>query len=531
MYDLILRGGYIVNGNRSEMYMADVCIKGEYVAKVTTQKEQAKKIIDVSGKIVCPGFIDIHSHSDASPLVDYVVESKIAQGVTTEITGNCGASCMPAVPERLNELHDYFATQVQLPLRGLRAGHLSVDDYAESVKAHGASGNFGPLIGHSVLRLAVMGFSDREPTREELEELKCLLDRELSRGAFGMSLGLIYPPSAFSTKEELTELAKVIKKHDGILSVHMRNEGPRVFEAVDEMLEIAAASGVRLQISHLKLMGKPQWGRAGELINKLMEAQKAGIRVTCDQYPFTASSTSLSALCPKWAYDGGKTELLKRLREGKEELCSAIEREMENRGGAHTILVCNTYGAQPEYEGEYISKLAEKMGVSPVEAVIRILLECEANVSSVFFCMDEQDMLTIMRQMFVCVGSDGYAFSFDPQYMKTNPHPRSYATFPGFLQLVREHNLMPLEDAIYKMTGLPAEILGMRKRGYIKEGMYADITVFDREKIGSRASYVDSKVRPDGVEYVIVNGTIAMEKGLLTQERPGRVIRADRADA
>ena len=276
MFDLVLTGGTVIDGTRAKAYAADVCIKDGKIAEIVEKfSGESKEVVDVSGKVVSPGFIDIHSHSDACPLVDYEPESKLYQGVTCEITGNCGISILPSTPETNDSIADYVYNQLELPVGDLSIkGMHTLKDYAERINAKGTNLNYGLLVGHGTLRGAVMGFVDRDPTDEEMEQLKAVLDRELENGAFGMSLGLIYPPSAFCKSDELVELAKVLKKHDAILSVHMRNEGPRLFQAVEEMIDITRRSGVHLQISHLKLMGKPQWGRSQELLDKIEAAHR-----------------------------------------------------------------------------------------------------------------------------------------------------------------------------------------------------------------------------------------------------------------
>ena len=524
MYDLILSGGLVVDGSRAKPYPANVCIKDGLIARITPEAvTDAEKVIDVTGRIVSPGFIDIHTHSDGSPLVDYICDSKIAQGVTTEIAGNCGTSCMPSSPEYLELNHDQLSVG-QLPLYGTKIGRMSMTDYAEDVNKAKPITNFSSFVGHGTLRLAVMGFVNRDPNEEEMEQLKALLDRELERGAFGMSLGLIYPPSAFSKKEELIELAKVLKKHDALLCVHMRNEGPKVFEATDEMLEIAEKSGVHLQISHIKLMGKPQWGRSDELIKKVEDAQARGINVTCDQYPFTASATSLSAVLPNWAHEGGVSAQLERLKAPTQELKEGMAAKIAERGGAHTILITTIKAGPRDNEGKYLSDIAGEMGLDPVDAAIQIMLSAKMAVKCVFFCMDEADVLNFMPKMYICVGSDGVAFSYDPKYTPMNPHPRNFGTFPQFFQTVREHNLMPIEDAVYKVSGLPAQFLGLKDRGLLKEGYAADITVFDPQRIENRSTYINSKVKPAGIDYVIVGGQIAMAHNVLTDARGGKML-------
>ena len=525
MYDLVLAGGLVVDGTGGKPCAANVCVKDGLIACVTQEPvTDADAVLDVTGRVVSPGFIDIHTHSDAAPLVGYIMDSKVSQGITTEITGNCGNSCMPSFPERLEELHERSVNALQVPLYGAKVGRLSVTDYAADAEAAGILTNFGCLIGHSTLRLAVMGYVNRDPSPEEMEQLKDLLDRELDRGAFGMSLGLIYPPSAFSSKEELVELAKVLKKHDALLTVHMRNEGPRIFEALDEMLDVAEASGVHLQISHLKLMGKPQWGRSDELLRKIEDARARGIDVTCDQYPFTASSTGLTAIIPNWAHEGGIPAMLERLKAPTPELRAGTADKMEERGGAHTILVTSTNSALPDCEGKYLSEIAERFGLDPVDAAFKLLIDADGYAKCVYFCIDEGDMLNIMPKPYVCMGSDGYAFALDPKYTPMNPHPRNFGAFPQFFQTVREHGVMPIETAVYKATGMPASLLGLTDRGYIKEGLAADITVFDPETIENRATYVNSKVLPVGIDYVIVNGQIAMDHNKLTAARGGKIL-------
>lgn len=518
MYDILLTGGLIYDGTGGKPYFANLCVREGKIAAVSDSVPEAKETVDVSGLAVAPGFIDTHSHSDLSHLNPIPGLSQVAQGVTTELAGNCGGSVMPSLPETRERMNAYMRAK-----NGIDAFD-SVTGYAQAGSALGAPLNYGTLIGHSNLRVAVMGFVNRDPDEEEMLQLEALLDREMARGAFGMSLGLIYPPSAFSKSWELERLARVVARHGGILAVHMRNEGPRIFEAVEEMLSIARNSGVHVHISHLKLMGKPQWGKHRALLKLLTDARAEGLNVTCDQYPFLASSTGLSALVPHWAHEGGYSDMVKRLKAKEGDICQGIAREMENRGGPEAVMVVNTYGQNPQWEGKKLRELMDILGLDAVETVLHVLIHCGGKAFCVYFSMNKEDMLGIMDQTFICVGSDGASLSHDPAVTSYNPHPRYFAAFARFFQTVREEKRIPLETAVYKTTGLPASILGLSDRGLLKEGLNADITVFDPETVGSEATFLEARVWPTGVRHVLVNGTFAIRDGAYTGEKPGRVV-------
>lgn len=521
MYDLILTGGWIVDGTRAAPYKADLCIKDGQIAQITEHFEgEAHQILAVEGMTVSPGFIDIHSHSDICPLMPepFTPQTKLYQGVTTEICGNCGISLVPNCDERRGAITDYFTRALVLKPTNFVHDMDSVSDYAKRVNKHKCTLNYGMLVGHGMLRGCVIGFEDRNPTESEMEQLKALLDRELTNGAYGMSLGLIYPPSAYALTEELVELAKVVKQHNAILSVHIRNESVRVFESVNEMLDVAKRSGVHLQISHLKLMGKPQWGRAAELLEKIETARGEGVHVTCDQYPYNASSTSLSAVVPGWAHNGGFDSLIERLKGQDTKLFSEISDLIDARGGPASILIPNVSPYMSEINGKNIEEISEMLKMPPAKAVAEIIIKTNATAKAIYFSMSDDDVLTIAKDMNICVGSDGYGFDYS---MEGNPHPRSTGTFPRFLRLCCEKNLMPLEDAVYKMTGMPAEFLGITDRGVLKEGLAADITVFDAKTVYDTPDFVRSLQKPAGIKHVIVNGRCVLLNGEETGEKPG----------
>ncbi len=526
MYQYVLKGGQIADGTGNPLYAGDVCIQdGKIAAIVPSFHGECDHVLDVTGKTIAPGFIDIHTHSDTVPLTPGLnPESKLYQGITLEITGNCGISHLPVPPDRREAQSQYYNTLLPASMPYVELVDESVSDYAEHVAQNPPAANYGVLIGHGTLRGAVMGFDMRDPTPQEQKEMEELLARNLDEGAFGMSLGLIYPPSSFAKLEELVGLAKVLADRDCILAVHMRNESDRVFEAVEEMLEVARLSGVHLEISHLKLMGRAQWGRTDELLQRLDRARREGIKVTCDQYPYNASSTGLSALAPGWAHDGGVSKLTERCKAPSQQLLHDIQAEMDRRGGPAAVLLVGTNGRLPECQGKTLEEISAMWNVTPAQAAASCLAQCESAVSCIYFTMDFEDVCNIMKDMNIAVGSDGVGHSYE-QAAKFCHHPRSFGTFPRFLQTVRERNLMPLEKAVYKMTGLPASILGLKDRGVIKEGLCADLTVFDWNRVADRSTYTKSAVKPAGIEYVFVAGQLSLDQGEQTSARAGRVLR------
>ena len=515
MYDLVLAGGTVVDGTRCKPYKANICIRDGIIAKITTEEATGTEVLDVTGLTVSPGFIDLHTHADLDPFKG-IRHSFICQGVTTGLIGNCGSSVLPALEENPEPHREYCRMK-----KGGHEGFTSVTDYAAGIAEAKPDGNYAVLIGHSNLRCAVMGFVNRDPNPQEMEQLKTLLEREMQRGAFGMSLGLIYPPSAFSTTEELVELSKVIAKYDGILAVHMRNEGAKLFQAVQEMIDIAEASGVHVQISHLKLVGKAQWGKADQLIAMIDAARARGLNITCDQYPYPASSTSMTALAPHWAHDGGTPALMKRLETREGTICQEIGAEIQNRVGPEAIMVVAGVGDHPEYLNKYLSEIAQELGLDPVEAARKVLLDTNCDARGIFFTMNEEDIRYIMKQTYICVGSDGNA----QDYASTiNLHPRNYAAFSQYFQTVREYGIHPIEDMVFKATALPASIIGITDRGVLAEGKKADIAVFDAETFGSRSTFAKPQQRPVGMHHVIVNGKITVRDGEPVGGRSGQFV-------
>ncbi|MGE9923498.1 N-acyl-D-amino-acid deacylase family protein [Acidaminococcus fermentans] len=526
MLDLLIKNGTVVDGTGSPEYQADIGIKGEMISQIASKiGEPAKETIDAGGYVVSPGFIDIHSHSDLTPFfLEYHMDSKVCQGITLEIIGNCGISNLPVNSTCRTEIKEFIGAGLELPLGDLALQDDDVLDYVHHVAQSPHATDLGVLIGHGTLRGNVVGFEMRPPSSDELKLMGDLLEKELSQGAFGMSLGLIYPPSSYGNLEEFVYLAKILKKHEAILSVHMRSESTKIFEAVEEMLEVTRQSGVHLEISHLKLIGKPQWGKAEQLLKMIQDGQAEGLDITCDQYPYTATSTNLAALVPGWAQSGGYEEMCDRLANPEPRLLQEMGNEMERRGGADKILVVSTKGAFPDYDGKSLKKISEKMDEEPVQAAAKLLTSTGGGVPCCYFCLDEGDMLKIMQQPFVSVGSDGYSMPYDNSLIEGNPHPRNFGTFPRYLQTVREHHLLPLHKAVYKITGLPADILGLKKLGRIKENYLASLVIFDGKKIKDESTYLDSKKQPTGIQDVIIRGTTVVHHGVRNEMKVGKVL-------
>ena len=413
MNNTLLKNGIVVDGTGKKPYQADVLIRDGLIADIG--KIEAKDIltIDATGKAVSPGFIDIHTHSDAGAVVSYRAECKPCQGVTTEIGGNCGISIVPSNPDNREAISEYFRSELQYPLLNTKIDFHTVSEYAKCAELTPQPSNYGLLIGHGTLRACVMGFGSQDPSKAELDKMCGRLRDELDEGAFGLSLGLIYPPSAFANRMELDALAKVVKEKNCLLTAHIRNEGPHVFEALDEVLGIAERTGVHLEISHFKIMTKSLWGQSDKLLEYIDRARCRGINVTCDQYPYNASSTALSALLPKWAHNGGPKRMVMRAKEKSDDLLCDVAAEMESRGGADCVLVVSTRGQHTEWEEKTIADLSKILSCSPEETVLKVLADCNAAVDCIYFSQYQEDVLQIFSRPDISVISDGYNFSYN----------------------------------------------------------------------------------------------------------------------
>lgn len=390
--------------------------------------------------------------------------------------------------------------------------------------------NQAMLVGHGGLRAGVIGYEDRPVTSDELEKMKALLRRDMEAGAWGMSLGLEYSPGFFADGHELQELGKVVAEYDGIIPCHMRSEGLKIDEAIDELLDVGRASGAKVHISHLKIDNFRVHGRAGEVWQRIENARREGVRVTADMYPFLASCTTLSIRCPKWSQEGGGAAVAEFLKGPRRaEVIEGIRSHYFSAERAETCLFSSDAGYWPEIVGKTLRFVAEEYlhTTDYAEAAAEVLVRTHGRAWCIFFVMSEDDMLYFLNRD-VGIGSDGYALSGDRAYVNGNPHPRSYASHAEFFRLVREKKICSIEKAVQRVTEKPALEMGMKDRGIIKEGMAADIAVFDPEKIIPKATYLDSVQLAEGVRHVIVNGEIALENGKQTSVRAGKYLRKER---
>jgi len=520
-YETLIENGWVIDGTANPWFKADVGIVGDRIEAIGRLRgAEAGRRIDATGHAVAPGFIDIHSHSDYNVLIDPRVESKVRQGVTTEVVGNCGSSAAPMNQEVKAYREEYMRARLG---DDFEFNWETMRDYMALIDATGASFNVIPLVGQGTVRQNVMGYEDREPTRSEMEAMKELAAQAMKDGAWGMSTGLIYTPSVYASTEEIIELAKVVADNGGVYFSHIRGEGETLLEAVNEAVRIGREAGVPVQIAHFKASGKPHWGKTEQSLRLVEEGRKTGVDVTFDQYPYIASSTGLAALMPHWAQEGGADRLLERLgdpviRRKITEGPATVTRDWQS------VLVASAKN-HPQYEGKTIKEVAELEGKTEMDAVFDLLLAEKAQVSIVSFGMSEEDVRRVMRSPYGMVGSDGSAVAPRGILGRGKPHPRFYGTFPRVLGHYVREGVLTLQEAVRKMTSAPAQRLGIRDRGLLREGFKADITILDPERVKDEATFTDPHRYASGVPYVIVSGTVVIDNGEHTGALPGRPLR------
>ena len=527
MSDIIIKNGYIVDGSGNPWFKKDIGIKNRVIEKIGNLNfVKAKTIINAKGLIVSPGFIDVHSHSDLWLLVkNNLAKSKVMQGATTEIVGNCGYSVAPVEEENKDLLKESIA-----PLMGIgdvKINWETLREYLLLLKNQGVGINVGSLVGQETIRIAVMGFDNRKPNAKELEKMKMLTAQAMRDGAFGMSTGLIYPPGSYADTDELIEICRVISQYGGIYASHIRGEGKTLIKAVKEAIKIGEKANLPVEISHHKANNKDSWGKVKETLQIIDEARKRGIDVTCDQYPYTEGSGLLTQVLPPWVQEGGIDKLIARLKD--QSIRTKIKKEFKEDIpewdnyvkviGWDKIMITSVISMKNKhYEGKTVGAIAQQQKKDPLYFVFDLLIEEKCKVTMINFIMCEEDVRTVMKYPGTMIVTDGL-------HVQTGKaHPRLYGTFPRILgKYVREEKVLRLEDAVRKMTSLPAQKFGLNYRGLIKEGMLADITIFDPDKVIDKATYTKLQY-PEGIKYVIINGKLVVKDGAHTGVLAGEVL-------
>lgn len=526
--DLLFRDALVIDGTGAEPVVGGLGVRAGRIVVVGAVPDDvaAARVVDAAGLAVAPGFIDVHTHSDVSPMLAAQGESKVFQGVTTEVVGNCGFSAFPADPCHAVAHREHLQMIEQQPPEVTWS---DLDGYADAVHAAGTALNVAPLAGHGALRIAAMGLREGAVTGSDLDRLRGLVDEAMAQGAFGISSGLTYVPSRYASTDELVSLCEVVAGHGGVYATHARaSAGPGEFAAVTEAIEIARRSGARLEFSHLALNDPRNWGRGREALELFDRAAADGLDVGFDVYPYDASSSGAVQYLPAWVPAGGTEAMVERLRDGetRRRAIDDVARGWFDGIPWHwdRVTVCQAPPEAQDCIGRTIEQIAEGDGVEPAATLLDLCARYGNEVKVVMHYRTEHDMLAFLRHPLALVGSDGNAL---PRHQGGDrPHPRHFGSFPRVLgRYVRDQGALGLAEAVRKMTGRTAEWLGIRDRGRLAEGLVADVVAFAPGVIADRATFVDPCQLSEGVRYVVVNGTLVVDDGVQTGATPGRVLR------
>jgi N-acyl-D-amino-acid deacylase len=524
-FDIIITNGLIIDGSGGPVFKKDVGLIGDKIITIDDLKNStADIIIDGDGLVVSPGFIDIHTHTDIQLLVNSKAESKIHQGVTTEVSGNCGDSPFPI---REEDFQDYDQRIFQE--YGIHINWKNTEGYLGSLENHRISINHATLTGQGKLRSNVVGNNDVPATPEQINDMEYLLEQSMAEGSLGLSSGLGYAPGSYASTEELIALNKVVSKNGGIYATHMRSEDDMVEVAVQEVLRICKEAEVSTQIAHLKAANQRNWHKIDHLLEMIHDAAISGLPVSADRYPYIAYSTGLTMFLPLWSRQGSTEEILARLKNPKtaKKIEEYAERKGQNIGGWERVVISSCeLEKNKKWEGKSVKACAQELNKSAFEFIREILIEENNDVDMIGFAMDEDNLKKVLSSDHVMIGSDGNAVAPTGKLSSGKPHPRYYGTFPRVLgKYAREENLFDLATAVNKMTHMPAAKLGLQKRGLIAKDYYADIVLFNPDTVIDNASFTDPHQFPTGIEYVIVNGKITIQTGAHTGAQAGSVLR------
>jgi len=528
-FDVIIKGGTVYDGTGEKPRVIDVAIRGDRIAGLGTYStDQAKTVIDAKGLAVAPGFINMLSWSTESLIEDGRSQSEIREGVTTEVMGE-GYSMGP-VNDRMKERMRTQQGDIKYEIKWN-----TLAEYLRYLEQHGISCNVASFVGATTIREFVIGLEDKPPTPEQLEQMRQLVRQEMEAGALGIGTSLIYPPAFYAKTEELIELCKVAAKYRGKYISHMRSEGNQLLEAIDELLRISKEAGIPAEIYHIKAAGQPNWGKADAMLAKIGEARKAGLKITADMYTYTAAGTGLDACLPPWTEDGGYPALFKRLRDPatREKIAAEVRTpsdKWENlylAAGSPEKILLNGFKSEKlkPLTGKSLAEIAKLRGKDPVETIMDLIAEDESRIDCIYFLMSEENVKKEIAKPWVSFGSDEASQAPEGNFLKSNCHPRAYGNFTRVLgKYSREEKILTLEEAIRKLSGLPATNLGLDHRGFVQEGMFADVVVFDPATVGDRATFDKPHQYSVGMKHVFVNGAQVLKDGEHTGAKPGRAV-------
>ena len=525
-FDLIIRNGSIINGNGTKEYISDVGIKdGKLAAIESLSSATADRIIDAKGLKVCPGFIDIHSHTDLDLIPNPKAESKIRQGVTTEVCGQDGSSYGPYNLASINETKARFLKTYDEEMTWDSLG-----GFLDAFSKRDFCVNLASMVGLGTVRAVVVGYDDRPATPDELNRMQYEIEKAINEGAIGVSSGLEYTPGSFASTQELIDCFKVAPIKSRLYSTHMRNEDNTVIEAVQEAIRIARESEGRLLLSHLKVSGKTNWHKADQVLDLMNDAISEGIETHADRYTYVAYHTGLANLFPLWSRDGGNKKFLQRLNDKSliDSMRNYSEFKVNNLDGGWDGVMISSMGNKDlkHYQGMTVKGIADETNVDGFEAARQMILESNNNVMMVGFGMEEESTIKILKHPNCMIASDGGSHAPYPPMNKSIAHPRSYGTFPrAIAHYQKELNICSLEEMIKKMTSMPADKLGIKNRGRLEQGKLADVVVFDYKNIKDRAVFTDPHQYPDGIPFVLVNGKVVIDEGEHTGAMPGQIIK------
>lgn len=547
-HDLLIRNGVVVDGTGQPGFSADIAVQGDRIAAVGSFDVEAVRTIDARGATVIPGIIDPHSHADLIlPLPPdkqlKLMACKLTQGITTTIIGNCGLGCAPLSGHRSREM--LRAVNAWMTPQPVDWNWQTTGEYLDALGSNGVALNIATLAPHGPIRMSVMALSTGEPTKFQLKKMSAMVDRSMRDGAFGLSSGLIYPPGMYSSPAELRELAKVVADHDGIYTSHIRGSSETLIPAVEELLEIGRSTGVRVHHSHNEAVGRANWSKIDHVLMIEEQAEREGIRISFDMFPYTAAATMMIAIYPPWALEGGLDSLIERLRDAK--IRRRIERDIRLKspvwppwtsdGWPHNLVSATGWNSihigyidsrkNKRFENRSLSDLAEMTGKTPFNAISDLIIEEEGKVSMLIFDVsgerNDHKLLAKYASHRLC------AFCTDAEdYGRGLPHPAAYGAFARILsKFVRIEKIMSFEEAIRRMTSWPARIFQLKDRGVIRPGAFADLAILDSNKIIDRSTYINPRRRATGIRIVVINGTVVLEKGYISPVLHGTILRKD----